>query len=579
MMQAAIQQLPSSHYAPQLSHRAQYLPVRTAINGTVTRTAATNGLPIPVPTPPVSRKRKRPPANYSVSYSEVQEVDDDGKLREVIVIEDTPPPPATISPAYTTSTSNGAYSVSMQSPIYGAPVRTRARAAEEAQLLSASTSSSSGGITVPALKRRRREPELSKVVQAKKAASNTKYAQTQAANGRVWANGATTTTTVTNTQTEMTHPSCDDKEGHYIVQPDDIIYRRYRTVRLLGQGTFGKVVEAIDTQEQKKVAIKIIRAVPKYRDASKIEVRVLQKLKDRDPFNKNKCVHLLHWFDHRNHICLVTELFGMCVYDFLKANNFQPFPRRHIQDFARQLLGSVAFLHELKLVHTDLKPENILFAQNSFKTVSLPSSKVGGVEIPDESSSVDESAQRGAPPRQKRIVTNTDIRLIDFGSATFEDEYHSSVVSTRHYRAPEIILGLGWSYPCDAFSLGCILVEFYTGVAIFQTHDNLEHLAMMQAVMGVMPERFVRAGARCKPEYFKDGNKLNWPPKKVSRQSRRDVRATKSLRDIIPPIDIVNEHFLDLVARLLAFDPQDRISVRDALQHSYFNLNVPMEEY
>ena len=49
--------------------------------------------------------------------------------------------------------------------------------------------------------------------------------------------------------------------------------------------------------------------------------------------------------------------------------------------------------------------------------------------------------QRGAPPRQKRIVNNTDIRLIDFGSATFEDEYHSSVVSTRHYRAPEIILG------------------------------------------------------------------------------------------------------------------------------------------
>ena len=49
--------------------------------------------------------------------------------------------------------------------------------------------------------------------------------------------------------------------------------------------------------------------------------------------------------------------------------------------------------------------------------------------------------QRGAPTRSKRILHSTDIRLIDFGSATFEDEYHSSVVSTRHYRAPEIILG------------------------------------------------------------------------------------------------------------------------------------------
>jgi hypothetical protein len=59
-----------------------------------------------------------------------------------------------------------------------------------------------------------------------------------------------------------------------------------RTVRLLGQGTFGKVVEAIDTQTNQRVAIKIIRAIPKYRDASRIEVRVLQKLKERDPMNR-----------------------------------------------------------------------------------------------------------------------------------------------------------------------------------------------------------------------------------------------------------------------------------------------------
>ncbi len=38
-------------------------------------------------------------------------------------------------------------------------------------------------------------------------------------------------------------------------------------------------------------------------------------------------------------------------------------------------------------------------------------------------------------------MKNSDIRLIDFGSATFDDEHHSTVVSTRHYRAPEVILG------------------------------------------------------------------------------------------------------------------------------------------
>ena len=42
--------------------------------------------------------------------------------------------------------------------------------------------------------------------------------------------------------------------------------------------------------------------------------------------------------------------------------------------------------------------------------------------------------------RRKRVLRNSEIRLIDFGSATFDNEYHSQVVSTRHYRAPEIIL-------------------------------------------------------------------------------------------------------------------------------------------
>ena len=79
----------------------------------------------------------------------------------------------------------------------------------------------------------------------------------------------------------------------------------------------------------------------------------------------------------------------MCVYDFLKENDFAPFPRYHIQKFARQLLGSVAckvplchhsfidepvflVLHDLRLIHTDLKPENILLVHNDYRVVNIP---------------------------------------------------------------------------------------------------------------------------------------------------------------------------------------------------------------
>lgn len=78
----------------------------------------------------------------------------------------------------------------------------------------------------------------------------------------------------------------------------------------------------------------------------------------------------------------------MCIYDFLKENDFKPFPRAHIQLFAKQLLSSVAcefittsfcirlvtdpglVLHDLHLVHTDLKPENILLVDSDARIIT-----------------------------------------------------------------------------------------------------------------------------------------------------------------------------------------------------------------
>jgi dual-specificity kinase len=113
-------------------------------------------------------------------------------------------------------------------------------------------------------------------------------------------------------------------------------------IKLLGQGTFGKVVQARDRKRNKLVAIKIIRSVQKYRDASRIELRVLQTLKANDPENRNRCIHLRDCFDYRGHICIVMDLLGSSVFDFLKMNNFVPFPNSQIQSFARQLFTSVA---------------------------------------------------------------------------------------------------------------------------------------------------------------------------------------------------------------------------------------------
>lgn len=158
---------------------------------------------------------------------------------------------------------------------------------------------------------------------------------------------------------------------------------------------------------------------------------MLQTLRQADSDNRNRCIQLMDAFDWRGHICIVTPLLGLSVFDFLKSGGFVPFPGSHIQAFARQLLGSIAFLHDLNLVHTDLKPENILLINHTYQTFTY------NRNIPSSSTLTARSA------KFRRVLLAPQINLIDFGSATFDDEYHSSVVSTRHYRAPEIILGIG----------------------------------------------------------------------------------------------------------------------------------------
>lgn len=151
----------------------------------------------------------------------------------------------------------------------------------------------------------------------------------------------------------------DDDDGHYIVVADSDLTERCKwpatqlsqditnswtdqVTKLLGQGTFGKVVQARDRKRSKLVAIKIIRSVQKYRDASRIELRVLSTLKANDAENRNRCIHYRDCFDYRGHICIVMDLLGQSVFDFLKGNAFVPFPNSQIQSFARQLFTSVA---------------------------------------------------------------------------------------------------------------------------------------------------------------------------------------------------------------------------------------------
>jgi serine/threonine protein kinase len=90
----------------------------------------------------------------------------------------------------------------------------------------------------------------------------------------------------------------------------------------------------------------------------------------------------------------------------------------------------------------------------------------------------------------KKPICN-EVKLIDFGGATYAHESHTLIINTRQYRAPEVILeNRSWDEKSDIWSMACILVELYTGELFFDTHENnLEHLAMIEKQCGPIPLR------------------------------------------------------------------------------------------
>ncbi|XP_036213479.2 uncharacterized protein Doa isoform X3 [Bactrocera oleae] len=344
----------------------------------------------------------------------------------------------------------------------------------------------------------------------------------------------------------------DDADGHLIYHNGDILHHRYKIMATLGEGTFGRVVKVKDMERDFCMALKIIKNVEKYREAAKLEINALEKIAQKDPHCEHLCVKMIDWFDYHGHMCIVFEMLGLSVFDFLRENNYEPYPLEQVRHMAYQLCYSVKFLHDNRLTHTDLKPENILFVDSEYTTHY--NHKIN---------------------REVRRVKNTDVRLIDFGSATFDHEHHSTIVSTRHYRAPEVILELGWSQPCDVWSIGCILFELYLGITLFQTHDNREHLAMMERILGQIPYRMARNHchySKTKTKYFYHG-KLDWDEKSS---------AGRYVRDHCKPLfryqmSDTEDHceLFDLIKKMLEYEPSQRVTLGDALRHPFFDKLPP----
>ena len=330
-------------------------------------------------------------------------------------------------------------------------------------------------------------------------------------------------------------------------------------IKCTGEGQFSRVVQALDCATGAVEAVKVIRALPDYCENAGIEVDILRRVHEeleRAGGAQHSIVGYRGDFWFGGHRCMVFEPCDVSLYDFLTANNFVPFSLAAIRATAAQLDEALAFLHRIGYIHTDLKPENVMLVHGAYDVVPL-----------DAASCACPAAAAGR--LETRVPRSLEMRLIDLGNAVYNNHRHSSTIGTRHYRPPEVLLHEVWDTPSDLWSVGCILVELYTGQTLFQMHNTREHLAMMERVLGPFPRSLLdRAPPGVVERYFDAwGRVVPVEPGARDRSVLGRVAKVRPLQRLVPP---EKEPLLyDLISRMLVYEPERRITAAEAAAHPF----------
>lgn len=314
----------------------------------------------------------------------------------------------------------------------------------------------------------------------------------------------------------------DDERNDYRVHIGDQVAYRYEVVQQLGKGSFGQVFKVFDHKEKEMIALKIIRNKSRFHQQGAVEVRVLQMLKENDKDNNHHVIHIKDYFCFREHLCITFELLSVNLYEFIKSNSFNGLSLSLIKRFTFQLLQALNLARRLRIIHCDLKPENILLKQSN----------------------------------------KSCIKVIDFGSSCFEEKKIFSYIQSRFYRAPEIILGINYSQAIDMWSLGCIIVELYTGIPLFPGENELDQLLCIMEIRGLPPVNVLKQATRTKIFFDDEGRP------KITPNSRGKKRypGTKSLGDILSGTD---KTYQDFVCKCLDWNAMTRLTPEQALQHPW----------
>lgn len=298
------------------------------------------------------------------------------------------------------------------------------------------------------------------------------------------------------------------------------IYDRYEIIDVIGQGAYGIVVAAKDKEAKQEgkdlVAIKKIDKAFQHKIFAKRtlrELRILKLLKHENIINIETII-LPKSREEFDDVYVVSEMMDTDLTQIIKSE--QPLTEEHYKFFLYQLLRGLKYIHSAEIVHRDLKPRNLL------------------------------------------VNSNCDLKICDFGLArplfkNIKANVLTEYVATRWYRAPELLLSANhYTTSVDMWSVGCIFAEMLQRKPFLPGTDTKNQIELICEYLGIP-----------------DVDNMKNIPEQSKKLIKNLPKNKKNGRDFKKLFSFADPMAVDLLQKLLTFDPEKRIDVKQALNHEY----------
>lgn len=285
----------------------------------------------------------------------------------------------------------------------------------------------------------------------------------------------------------------------------------FTKIEKIGEGTYGVVYKGKHKKTGQIVAMKKIRLESEDEGVPSTAIREISLLKE---LKHDNIVSLEEVLMEETRLYLIFEYLSMDLKKYLDSLDPGVMMKPDlVKSYLYQITDAILFCHQRRVLHRDLKPQNLLIDKNGIiKVADFGLGRAFGVPV--------------------RVYTHE--------------------VVTLWYRAPEVLLGSSrYSCPIDIWSLGCIFAEMATRRPLFQGDSEIDQLFRIFRVLKT-PTEDIWPGVTTLPDY--KGSFPNW--------------TSNNLRNQVKNMD---EDALDLLTKMLVYDPVHRISAKRVLQHSYFN--------